>query len=357
MPWYVSWRSLVSATVAAWSAIAILGAYRAEAQDAQDLYSLGIVTNQADTSEFAVANDLATVFMDAQETGPKGQAIRLLPVVGTGGVGAVRDLLKLRGIDFALVSIPVMDHLRETQELGPLDKIWFVSRVPDREMHILAAPEIGRMADLEGKRVNLGALDSDTSLVARTMFRAIGLEVIETNLPYADALEALRSGNLAATVMLSSRPIPALQRLSRTPGFHFVEVDAPGYSPATLGAEDYPGLIGSDEHIRTVSIPSGLWAIQRPPGSARAALMDHFVETILTRQDYLRRPPRHPRWRDLDLRADLPGWPRHPAAVGWLRRNPAATSAVGATMPEPERDLRDQYQLFEEFLRWRERKR
>jgi uncharacterized protein len=121
-------------------------------------------------------------------------------------------------------------------------------------------------------------------------------------------------------------------------------------SEAILGR---PGLSAPDRHRQA---------------SRKPLRCDAFFPKIAEFQ----KPPRHPKWREVNLSATLPGWNRFEAAQAWLdnqrleaqRKNPngapapaeqaAASggmrSASGAEQPKQTVDPA----LFQEFLRWRQ---
>src|SRR5207302_10658854 len=89
------------------------------------------------------------------------------------------------------------------------------------------------------------------------------------------------------------------------------------------------------------------------------------VEAIFTKWDRFREPPRHPKWRDVNLAATVPGWTRYPYAEEMLRRvqpseGPEAQTAsnefgaflkaAGSTTANLSQDQREA--LFREFLQW-----
>ena len=50
-------------------------------------YTAGLVTGMPQSTEFAIAQEIATTLAAGQETGPHGEmALRVLPIVGNGGV-------------------------------------------------------------------------------------------------------------------------------------------------------------------------------------------------------------------------------------------------------------------------------
>jgi hypothetical protein len=77
-------------------------------------------------------------------------------------------------------------------------------------------------------------------------------------------------------------------------------------------------------------------------------------------------PPRHPKWRDVNLAATVPGWTRHSLAEQMLER---VRGPATAGQEDVGRDFRafltrsktvaplsqaDRETLFQQFLQWRE---
>lgn len=358
---------------AVWGSLALLGAVAlaqiataAAPRTTDELYTLGIAA-PPHTSEFAMANDLATVFIRGQESGPRGERIRLLAVADQGDVQPVRDLLRLRQIDLAIVSASTLNRLRDSGELGPLpSRIVYLWRMPDREVHVLAMHP-GSLADLAGKKVNVGPANSDAAVLMRRLFGALNLSVTEENLDPADAIEQMRSGNLAAMVLVTGKPAPLFQNLNWQDGFHLVPVDVPDPQEGTktqLSAADYPYLIAPDQPVQTLALPTALIARRTAENPVRGRLLNFFAETILSRVEDLLKPGRHPKWRELDLTAELPGWTRYAPVARWLasQRGLEAGSARGTTSgaagPLPERNGKpNEEELFRQFLKWREQQK
>jgi hypothetical protein len=58
-----------------------------------------------------------------------------------------------------------------------------------------------------------------------------------------------------------------------------------------------------------------------PAGSGRYRNVANFVEAFFSGFQKLLQPGRHPKWREVDITADLPGWRRFPPAAQWVQRN------------------------------------
>ena len=89
-----------------------------------------------------------------------------------------------------------------------------------------------------------------------------------------------------------------------------------------------------------------------------------FVEAFFSNFNEFQKPPRHPKWREVNLAAQVPGWKRFDAAEEWLARNRAQQQAVGSqqdfdrflsgrpTANVAQMTPADRERLFQEFVRW-----
>src|SRR5207248_2906694 len=118
----------------------------------------------------------------------------------------------------------------------------------------------------------------------------------------------------------------------------------------------------------TIAVPAVLAAFNWAKNTDRYHKVQRFVEAVFTKWDKFRQPPRHPKWRDVNLAATVPGWTRLPVAEEMLRRiRPEAqaqassaefaaflqtTGSGAANLSQDQREA-----LFREFLRWQETQR
>jgi hypothetical protein len=102
-------------------------------------------------------------------------------------------------------------------------------------------------------------------------------------------------------------PLPASPALMET------------YLPATLRAADYPTLIPAGEAVETIAVGAVMAVYAWQPGSERHRKVARFVEALHANFDAFLRPPRHPKWREVNLAAQVPGWVRFDHTAGTLR--------------------------------------
>jgi hypothetical protein len=67
-------------------------------------------------------------------------------------------------------------------------------------------------------------------------------------------------------------------------------------------------------------VPAVLAVFNWPRGSDRYRRIERFVERLFTNWDQFLVAPRHPKWRDVNLGATVPGWTRHIVAERILER-------------------------------------
>ncbi len=333
-----------------------------DAAISESRYTAGLVTGAPESTDFLIAQDIATTLAKGQETGPHGEmALRVLPIVGNGGVRNIVDVLTLAGADMAIAPVILVDRLRDDRTLGEIsNKLVYIAPLFSEEFHLIARPEIKTLADLDGKRINLGEEGSASAVLGREVLNSLDIKFDEANLSLEMALNEMRKGQLSATLLVSAKPVASLARYAQFNAIHFLPIPySPAlrrdYQPAILRHKDYPSVLGVDESVDTISIKSALFAYNWPRGSNRYRLLESFVKTFFSRFSGFLGDGHHPSWREVNLAAPLAGWQRFRPADRWLKQH-AANEAFGR-FPEqqPTNDRSGRKALFPDFPRGRER--
>jgi len=332
--------------------------------------TLGLIGGPPGSTESQIAFEISRLIAGGQETGPNGElALRVLPSVGSGGVQNIRDLLTLPGVDMAIAPITLVDTIKDSGELGDISrKLTFVAALHVEEVHIIAGPQVQSLRDLDGKAVNVSG-DEGAKEVVRNLLSALGVRVTWASVDHHAAAEQIKRGDLAATAVLSGKPVSSLSEYKREAGFHFLSVPyidslPSGYLPAKLSHADYTDLVEPSESVDTVAVGSGLFAYDWPARSARNRLLGEFVQAFFSKGAEWAHSIGHPKWQEINLAANLPGWRRQAVAERWLKREQSAQSDVAARQDfeqflnatgsvTPER--LDREELFREYLQWRKK--
>jgi TRAP transporter TAXI family solute receptor len=271
--------------------------------------TVGVISGGVDGTYIRIAADLAAVLDD-------GDRLRVLPIVGRGSVQNISDLMFVRGIDVAIVQSDALAFVRGRRLYpGAEQVIQYITKLYDEEVHVLARQEITRVQDLAGKRVNVDVAGSGTAMTASLIFEALGVAVETANDPQDVALDKLRRGEIAALVYVAGKPARLFSSIPADSGLRFLPLPmTPAlietYLPARLGAEQYPGLVPPDAPVDTLAVGAVMAVYAWPPGTERYRKVATFVEALSSRFENFLRPPRHPKWREVNLEAQVPGWAR-----------------------------------------------
>jgi TRAP-type uncharacterized transport system substrate-binding protein len=300
--------------------------------------TVGLISGSpnSDDTYLQVANDLAEVLNDEGN-------LRILPIVGFGGPRNIRDVRDLKGVDIGLTQTNILNNFRRNNErMGKTEnKIVYIAELFKEEVHLVARPNITSIEQLRGRKVNLDAKGSGTSYSMRDLFKALGIEVEEVSLSQAEALEKVKNGEITATALIAGKPVRSISKLTGTDRLHFVPIPCPSqlmadYLPAPLNHDDYPELIASGETVDTVAVSAVPFAYGWPKTNVdRYRRVQRFVEAFFPRIGEFQRPPRHPKWHDVNLAATLPGWTRFEAAQAWLDSHQRGAHPSGTAAAEP----------------------
>jgi uncharacterized protein len=325
---------------------------------------VGIIAEGMDGTDLAKATDLSASLDGIEDH------LRILPVAGKGAFQDVTDIVFARGIDIGIIHSDVLAALKHDPPFPGVENfLQYITRLYDEEVHVLADKDIQSVEDLASKKVNFGIRGSGTYMTANAIFDGLGITVDTTSFSQAVALEKLRRGEISALVYVAGKPARLFQDIRPDEHLHFLSITATNdlresYKPATLRAEDYPELIEKDGPVATVAVGSVLAVYNWPAGSERHRRVARFVQAFFDRLHDMQAPPHHPKWRDIDLAASVPGWTRFAPAEQWIRRaelgnderhrtaglHETVTQGKTAVLSAQERDV-----VFTEFVDYQKR--
>ncbi len=301
--------------------------------------TLGVISGGADGTYIRIAADLANVL--------DGEDLRVLPMIGRGSLQNLRDIMFLRGVDIGIVQMDAREQLKaENLQNDAVRRLRFITRLYNEEVHIIANREITDIRQLEGKKVNIDKAGSGTNLTSRLIFDKLGIKPEMTTFDQASSYAKLKSGDIQAAVYVAGRPVRAIAEFQTDGRFHLLPIPFEGeiaesYFPARFANADYPQLVDKEKAVETLAVGSLLAVFNWPESSDRYERVKRFVDAFFSRFDEFLQPGRHPKWKEVNLAADVPGWERVKPAQAWLDR------AAMASKPS------SQGQSFESFLKGR----
>jgi uncharacterized protein len=314
--------------------------------------ALSIAGGDAGGSETSLARDMSGLV-------PAKGEFAVVPVSGDCGLRNIERLLETPDISMAFVATDALYSARDEEPLRA-GRLRLIANFGPQEIHIVARPDIVSLSDLAGKPVNLGPEGSGSAVTGTRLFTALGIEIKPVALDANAAIAALQQGKIAASVVLGPRPVPLLAKLDAGSGLHLVPVNFGGpleasYLPASLSHDDYPGLIAGSVALPTVATGLLLLTADRSSDPAFESNIESFIATLFSKIDTLKTGRHHPKWRDVNLAAALPGFVRAEAAENWLNEHqqqgaPKPVIEAGMAAPAFGRDQKEA--LFKSFIEW-----
>ncbi len=344
------------------------GNTEASIKERRNTWTVGVAGGLMSGSYMTFANELARALDD-------GDNLRVLPMVTYGAASNVDDLLYLRGIDIAVTQSDVFEYFKKERKIWNLEnRIHYIIRLPVSEVHLLARRDIRSIEDLRGKKVSFGPAGAGSSLTGTIIFQRLGIEVEQVNIDTASALQKLRSGEIAALIRLVGKPIDFFSKIPEEAGLHLVPIPfsktfADYYTVGEFSKDQYPTLMPEGQtKIDTIAVPAVLAAFNWAKGGDRHRRIERFVERMFANWSKFQKPPFHPKWRDVNLAATVPGWNRLEVSERELQKMETASNAQGSELnkefqsylarADSSRDVKRTPQsrdaLFAEFLAWRE---
>lgn len=342
-------------------------------KEAINSWTVGLAAGRTEGAPLQFAAELARVLDD-------GDNMRVLPIVTRGPFDNIFDLLYLRGVDAAIVYGDVLEHFKKTPDIAGISKRinYLISLFPS-EAHIFVRPEINSLKDLAGKTVNFNTEGTAAAYSGPIIFERLGIKINATFVPHQTAMGEMKNNDkYAATFWISSKPLPQFLKGSFPPGFKFLPIEYTDkldyYMPAYLEHADYPQLIPEGQRIETVAVPALLAVYDWPADTDRHRRMLRVVDYLFERFPKLQTEPGyHPKWKDVNLAASVPGWKRFQPLQDKLNQTTAATATQQPASARPARidtglarsqaareapnDAAEQERLFKQFIDWSRQQR
>jgi TRAP-type uncharacterized transport system substrate-binding protein len=337
----------------------------------KNTWTVGVAGGQLSGTFMTFADELAQVLDD-------GDNLRVLPIVTYGAASNLDDLLYLQGVDIAVTQSDVFEYFRTQRKTPNLEnRIHYIIRLPVSEMHVLARNDIKSLEDLRGKKVNFGPAGSASSLTGSIVFQRLGVQVEQTLYDNPTALQKVKSGEIAALIRVIGKPIDFFAKIPPNSGLHLVPIPftktfADYYTVGEFNKQEYPSLVTDGDRIDTIAVPAVLAVFNWPKKTERYRRVERFVQALFTKWDQFQQPPRHPKWRDINLAATVPGWTRWGGADDMLKRLQPQAGVAGATDAQASSSDFDTFLksngsapanlsqqqrevLFRQFLQWRQK--
>jgi TRAP-type uncharacterized transport system substrate-binding protein len=293
------------------------------AKERINAWTVGLAGGFIEGAPLRLAAEIARVVNDEDK-------LHVLPIVTGGATENINSLLYLRGVDAAIINTDVLDEYKAQAPYIEKRLVYILNLFPS-ELHIFVRPEIRSLDDLRGKKVNFNTQGTAAAYSGPLIFSRLDLNVEKMFIPHQLALEQMKRGEISAVVFVTSKPVDAFLKGRWDSGFKFLPVEYNAkfedyYLPSSIDATDYPNLVEKGTRIATIAVPTILAAYNWPQQSDRYRRVARLVDSLFTRLDRLQSAGFDPKWRDVNLRANVPSLERFQPAQEWLDRPQARTA-------------------------------
>jgi len=273
--------------------------------------NIGIMAGGIGTTTARLAEDLSRTMSGKS-------SVQIRAMLGKGSEQSINDLLYLRGVDLAFVNADILANIRITKPNHPaLGNLAYLAKVTDSELHLLVRKDSGinDIYDLKTKKISVGNKGSGSALTSRLVMRILGIKTSTAFMSATVGLDELRRGTLDDVFFVGAKPLPLLLNIReddelKLVGIPFSTQLASIYQQSEFLVDDYPTIV-ENKFVPTLSVPVILAVYNKfAKGSFRYNNLIKFSEAFLDDIPLLQKPPRHPKWKDLDLTATVEGWKR-----------------------------------------------
>lgn len=293
--------------------------------------------------------------------------VRVLPVLGTGSLQGIADILYLKGIDFSILQSDVYEYVRRNKIHTNLEnRLRYITKLHASELHLIASKEIRSLQDLEGKVVSFDAKGRGSFITAQNVFDAFNIKVKPVRFERDLSIQKILNGEISAAFVVTGRPAASMRKIKETDKLHFLPIPYRGklvdiYMPSELTHKDYPAMIPQGQGVPTIAVSEVLAVYNWSPGTHRYRKIEGFINTFFDKFNEFQKPIYHKKWKQVSLTAVVPGWKRFPAAQKKLnamaalakRQNSGKTSRIASSKSnrKPDMTAREE-ELFNNFRKW-----
>ena len=305
---------------------------------------LGMVTGPVTGTYIQIGRDIAGL----AKLG--GIPIEVKPSLGS--IDNIRRMsTRSENAGLGLVQSDVLGFLKRSQSPESqliASKLRMIAPFYAEEVHLLTRADIHNVAELAGKRIVVGTEGSGSMLTATNIFGLLGVKPSNLyKVAPPEGIVAILTGQADAMIFVGGKPVKLfknMEELKKSPTnaealkqVHFLPLNdarlKEDYSPATITSADYSFV---DQPVPTVAVRAMLVSYDftlkdEPYYHARCAELGRLGKTLEQQVTDLQKRG-HPKWKEVDLSADVGLWQRD--ACAWPAMQ-AKKQAVNAPAPKP----------------------
>ena len=231
--------------------------------------------------------------------------IRIVPMLGAGGLRALNDLENLSMVDAAIITSDSLIYATQQDLLyGQQEKFNYIAKLSTVDVVLIARRDISKVENLAGKRIATGPAQSAAFATGELLFNGLNIQFTRVAKQDEAAIDALNNGEADAALILGTDISTAALSDGR---FHILKLQIPPqlakiYQPAILTSRELPGLIVGKQSVETMATSLTLAVYDRRNDLAHTKSLQNFTSMMFKLSAGESAG---------NLAAAVPGWKRH----------------------------------------------
>ncbi|MBX2805280.1 MAG: transporter substrate-binding domain-containing protein [Hyphomicrobiales bacterium] len=262
----------------------------------------------------------------------KNSKLRLLPIMGSAGAANVRDLLRFRGADLAVINNDVFAS-EEIFDLYPeaSEKLRYITKLKTQKVVLLARKNINTLDELTGTKILVYGPETIAMRSAVTIFDLLEINAEITHVP--DASTDGPAGDAAAIFFFHTdarwlpRDLAKFGEFAPIP-VPMTEALSAFYRKAEIQIGEL-GVYSNSNTIATIQTDTVLASFDWSPRHGRFADVTAFIDDFFAAIPKFRDRGRLAIWEETDPHAEVLGWSQHAYAA-------TAKESVAQPQKQPE---------------------
>jgi hypothetical protein len=255
-------------------------------------------------------------------------SVRVVPVIGVSHLQSVYDQLHLKGIDLSIIHSDVLEYLARTQNYDRVfTHINSLGTLYREKIAVIAGGKYKSLDELSGQKVNFGKIGGGADLAGTLIFDTLEINVEPVRFDKFEAIDKVKSGELAATLFLLEDAPAQLQALSPEENATILPIPNTEellgiYSPETFDSSEFPLIINKGDTVTTLSASVIIASYNWPDeDNWRYKKLARFVNGLIANMNVLESGDGYEEiWQHISFDADVPGVQRLPMIEDLLDR-------------------------------------
>lgn len=308
--------------------------------------TIGIVSGPKTGTYYAIAKDISQV------AGKAGISVDVKT-----SEGSIDNIKRINSNENAAIGIVQSDVLgflsrsKSPESIRMAKNLRMIFPFYNEEVHVLARNDIKSFSDLQGRKVAVGEDGSGNMLTSINLFSMMGVTPAESKkISPAQGVVAVLKGEVDAAIFVGGKPVRLFKNLedltlpenqkyaAMLDQVHFLPMDNPKmleeYKPAMITKADYNFV---REDVPTIAVQALMVSYDFSAGGSKRRCEKLGLLAKVLRKDMPNLVEKgHPKWKEVNLDADIGNWQKDscawPEADKKAAAKPAAAPDTGGLM-------------------------